>query len=69
VRKVGPRPDLTRSTHIGDGELTVPNDELLGEELVEDDLASESEDEEDEEGEGGFGEIADLELVEEGGEE
>ena len=46
-----------------DGELTVPNDELLGEELVEDDLES------DEEEEGGFGDIADLELVEEGGEE
>ena len=57
-----------------DGELTVPNDELLGEELVEDDLESESksDDEDDGEDEGedeGFGEIADLELVEEGGEE
>jgi DNA-directed RNA polymerase subunit beta len=58
-----------------DGELTVPNDELLGEELVEDDLDSEAdsdsdddEDESDDDG-GGFGDIADLELVEEGGEE
>jgi DNA-directed RNA polymerase subunit beta len=45
-----------------DGELTVPNDELLGEELVEDDLDA-KDDEED--GEEGFGDIADLELVEE----
>jgi DNA-directed RNA polymerase subunit beta len=48
-----------------DGELTVPNDELLGEELVEGDLESEA-DSDEEEGEGeGFGDLADLELVEE----
>jgi DNA-directed RNA polymerase subunit beta len=50
-----------------DGELTVPNDELLGEELVEDDLDSEDKDDDDgDEEAGGFGEVADLELVEEG---
>ena len=47
-----------------DGELTVPNDELLGEELVEDDLDRRQDDEEEGDGEG-FGDIADLELVEE----
>jgi DNA-directed RNA polymerase subunit beta len=54
-----------------DGELTVPNDELLGEELVEDDLDGESDDDGDgdDDDEGGFGDIADLELVEEGGDE
>jgi DNA-directed RNA polymerase subunit beta len=52
-----------------DGELTVPNDELLGEELVEDDLESDDEDDGDDGEDEGFGEIADLELVEEAGEE
>ena len=47
-----------------DGELTVPNDELLGEELVEGEPRRRKDDEEDGDGEG-FGDIADLELVEE----
>jgi DNA-directed RNA polymerase subunit beta len=55
-----------------DGELTVPNDELLGEEIVEGDLGS-GDDDDEEDGGGddgeGFGDIADLELVEEGDKE
>jgi DNA-directed RNA polymerase subunit beta len=49
-----------------DGELTVPNDELLGEEVVEGELGSGDDEAEEEDGEAeGFGDIADLELVEE----